>query len=84
LESLVEFVNEKAGLERLPSGRLKPSAGRVSSIDKLAQTFGDAKDKESVIEEAKKIISESTGISPWVAKVYLRAFENAAKGTEYI
>jgi len=84
LESLVEFVNEKAGLERLPSGRLKPSAGRVSSIDKLAQTFGDAKDKESVIEEAKRIISESTGISPWVAKVYLRAFENAAKDSGYV
>ena len=32
MEGLVDYINEKAGTQRLPNGNLKPTAGRVDAL----------------------------------------------------
>jgi protein disulfide-isomerase A6 len=59
LEPMVEYINEKTGLQRTPDGGLMPMAGRVATIDTILK--GYAKIDKTAIDGIKTIVAQLTG-----------------------
>eukprot|EP01036_Dinobryon_divergens_P028780 gene28780-37783_t len=71
LEGLVDYINEKAGTQRLPNGNLKPTAGRLDA---------------SLIASLKTAVGELTGELAPLGKAYIAAAEKivAKGGSSYV
>lgn len=83
LESMVKFINEKAGTMRNPDGSLMPEAGRVPALEDLisaAEAF-DAK----LVETLKAAVSSLSGTEAKYGSQYVATAEKiVAKGEEYV
>jgi len=76
LDDLVDFINENAGTERLPDGRLSTNAGRVDDLDDLAEVFLTG-DQAKLLADAEKLAtsSELNDKEKKSAKVYLKTMK---------
>ena len=52
-KGIVDFLNERAGTHRTVDGTLDDMAGRTTALDKLANKFYNAEDKQALIAEAE-------------------------------
>jgi len=78
-QAFVDFLNEQCGTHRAIGGGLNNVAGRIPSLDELAQQFIDATSdaRTSILAEAAKLGDD--------AKQYIRVMEKIAeKSTDYI
>ena len=78
-QAFIDFLNEKCGTQRAIGGGLNDLAGRIPSLDELAQKFIDATtDARSTILAEATILGEE-------AKGYIRIMEKVAeKSNDYI
>lgn len=62
IQTLVDFVNEEAGLHRHLDGTLKLSAGRIARFDELVQKLGQASaaDISKEINDILNVVSDKT------------------------
>jgi len=58
LGDFVTFINAQSGTRRLESGRLDDQAGRVKSLDDVADKFLEASDKAALVKEAEHIVAD--------------------------
>jgi len=85
LDSFVSFLNEKAGTQRLVSGRLNDAAGKVGALDELAAGFATHSDKAEVVAKAKEVAAGLTGEEKSKAELYLKFFDAfVGKDEEYL
>jgi protein disulfide-isomerase A6 len=81
-EDFVEFINKRAGTERILGGLLSEKAGRVDALDTLAAEFLKSSDKKAALE---KIQAEAKSSDSKFADLYVKAAEKIiAKGDEYV
>jgi len=74
VQSFVDFINNKAGTDRLTSGRLGKTSGRVSTLDAIAAKFVDAADKAALIKEAEAVVAGLAGAAKENGKYYVKVF----------
>jgi len=84
LASFVNFINEKAGTERLANGHPGPNAGRVADLDVVVKAYADAEDKAALLEKAKEVAAGLAGDAAKHAKIYIRALELLKTKPEYL
>lgn len=84
LEAMVDFINEKTGLERLSNGDLKPTAGRVEELDSII-TKTKAFDKSLVEQLTTAVNSLTESNTAKYGKLYLSfAAKIVEKGADYV
>ncbi|RMD39799.1 hypothetical protein DV735_g5325, partial [Chaetothyriales sp. CBS 134920] len=82
-ESLVEFVNSKAGTFRVAGGHLNEKAGTIELIDTVLQKYVTAdglKDLDKVTEEVKKVAQD---IKDKSVQYYLKALNKLTSNPEF-
>jgi len=78
-QAFVDFLNEKCGTQRAVGGGLNDLAGRIPSLDELAQKFIDA-----AADARTTILGEAVDLGK-DAKGYIRVMEKIMeKSSEYI
>lgn len=78
-QAFVDFLNEKCGTQRAVGGGLNDLAGRIPSLDELAQKFIDA-----TADARTTILGEAANLGK-DAKGYIRVMEKIVeKSSEYI
>lgn len=78
-QAFIDFLNEKCGTHRAVGGGLNDAAGRIPSLDELAQKFIDA-----TADARTAIFREATNLGE-DAKGYIRVMEKImGKSNEYI
>ncbi|KAF9790736.1 protein disulfide isomerase [Thelephora terrestris] len=77
-QALVDFLNKKCGTQRAIGGRLNDLAGRLPSLDEIAQKFIDATTtlRTTLLEEATTLGNDAKG--------YIRVMEKIVKSNEYV
>jgi len=76
LESLVSFINEKAGTHRKSDGGLNENAGKIEELDDLARKFVSSEEgRQEVLEETRKVASDKGK----QGMVYVRYMEKMMK-----
>jgi protein disulfide-isomerase A6 len=58
LDSLVNYVNVKAKLQRNEYGRLNEKAGRIAELDEIASQFLESDSKEALLEQTQEIVNK--------------------------
>jgi len=81
LDSLVNFVNEKANTHRLSDGLLDSEAGLIPELGALVERYFSG-DKATIFKKAKSV-AESLESASLEVKTYLRAFEKLIEDAEY-
>jgi len=85
IPAFVDYLNGKAGTHRNADGKLNGVAGRIEALDAIAAKFVDAKDKASLIKEAKGIVAGLSDSVKEHAKYYLKFFDLvSSKGKEFL
>ncbi|CAD6574135.1 MAG: hypothetical protein TREMPRED_001018 [Tremellales sp. Tagirdzhanova-0007] len=79
-DQFVEFLNEHCGTHRTATGLLSATAGKVLTLDTLAQNFFSAglPDRPAFLEKAREALSSLTGIDAKTnatADYYVKAME---------
>jgi len=86
-DDFVKFLNEKAGTQRTLGGGFTEKAGRVESLDALAEKFGDATTddaRRAVLEETNAAIETLPANQKDAGKVYAQTMKGViAKGARY-
>ena len=94
-EEFVEFLNEKAGTNRLVGGALNDNAGRIVDLDELAKKLSAATneaEKSSVFTEVEKVLAKVhskwaplkiTNLQYRDAKYYAKVFEKVKADPQY-
>jgi protein disulfide-isomerase-like protein len=84
LKSLVDYVNEKAGTERLESGLLNEKAGLIEAFNEVTSSFLDG-DHESLISKAKSIAEQLTDeVEKKAAAIYVKLLDKIKADKNYI
>jgi protein disulfide-isomerase A6 len=84
VESFVDFINEKAGTARLPSGRLNDQAGRIEALDAVAGKFASATDKDALIAEASKVSGTLSGDAAQYGKYYVVVMKKLKENADFL
>jgi len=86
VQSFVDYINEKAGTQRVVSGRLSDEAGRVEALDAIAQKFVEkGADFGALLKQAEGVLSGLTGNQEKNGKIYLKIMQTIqSKGVGYI
>ena len=83
-QAFVDFLNEKAGTNRLPGGGLNDAAGRVPELDQVAGKFAESP-SASVLEEAEELVAALGDKAKATGRHYVKAMKKIlAKGHEYV
>lgn len=83
VEDMVNFINENAGTQRLPTGGLLPSAGRVAGLDEIIAAA--AKIDEALVAALTTASEVLTGMDKGYAKTYVAVAQKViSKGAGYI
>ncbi|KAI8848019.1 thioredoxin-like protein [Chytridium lagenaria] len=83
-QDFITFLNENCGTDRTVGGGLGPKAGKIATLDNLAQKFfSTPSDRTAVIEEAKKEVTAQN--SSKYANYYVKVMEKIQKdGDGYV
>ncbi|KAF9361137.1 hypothetical protein BGX26_005511 [Mortierella sp. AD094] len=83
--AILNFVNKRAGTERVSGGRLSHKAGRIARLDDIAHKFSKAKspEKKALREEGIKLATSLKG-SNKNALHYVQFFNEAVESPEYL
>jgi len=82
IDSFISFVNRNAGTSRDKSGKLTSEAGRVSSLDELAEKF-IASPTESFVKEAEEIVSGLAGDAATSGKYYVKVISSILSSKDF-
>eukprot|EP00771_Trimastix_marina_P003029 gnl/Trimastix_PCT/421.p2 GENE.gnl/Trimastix_PCT/421~~gnl/Trimastix_PCT/421.p2 ORF type:complete len:365 (+),score=138.81 gnl/Trimastix_PCT/421:3-1097(+) len=85
-DSIIEYMNTKAGTQRLKGGALKPTAGLVEELSVMTSAYLSAEPeaRATLLEDAGKVVEGLEGAAKWSGDYYLRVMRNiAAKGAGY-
>ncbi|KAK2593022.1 Protein disulfide-isomerase erp38 [Conoideocrella luteorostrata] len=84
-ESLLEFINEKAGTHRVVGGGLDVLAGTIDALDSLVTKFTGGAKLEDVAAEVKKTAGEYNEEAKYqYAKYYVRVFDKLSSSDTYV
>jgi len=85
LESMVKYINTKAGTQRKPDGSLLPTAGRVDALDEILKAANYVVDG-SLITALKTAVSDLADKASIDGQAYVKAAEKvlAKGGAEYV
>jgi len=84
LTSLVDFVNEKAGTHRLPSGLYKPHVGRIEELDTFASVYLTSGNKAKLRKDAEAASKSLSNPNKIDVLVYSRTFEKLESDPSYL
>ncbi|KAI7831281.1 protein disulfide-isomerase [Gamsiella multidivaricata] len=82
-QDFLDFINAKAGTQRVVGGGLHPDAGRIAELDLLAQQFVKSQDKDEKKSISEKAIEAASKLTHASAKYYGRFFEKALSTENY-
>lgn len=86
-KALVDWMNTHAGTDRVLSGGLTETAGRIASFDDLATSFkaAAAEDRKALIEQARVALKDLPEKNKANAQYYIKIMETLfAKGPEFL
>lgn len=82
---IIEFMNKKAGTQRVLGGGLAPTVARLPAFDALAKAFLASTDKAKALAEAKDAEALLTADEAVDASVYIKVMEKVVeKGDGYV
>jgi protein disulfide-isomerase A6 len=85
VEAFVNFINEKAGTERMVDGKLKETAGRIESLDAIADKVAKGENVNNLIKEAETIVKGLPKDKQTSGKYYLKVLESVkSKGKDFV
>jgi len=85
VDSFVQFINSKSGINRLASGRLSSNAGRISSLDAITSGFVASDKKEALISNAEAIVAELSGDQKTNGGIYVKLMQVIQKrGNDFV
>jgi protein disulfide-isomerase A6 len=85
LDALVNFVNEKSGTSRLPSGLLAPTVGRIPELDAIASQFLGSDEQDQLRKQAETVAKSLVNPNQLDVRVYLKTFERVEiTGAKYL
>jgi len=85
VESFVQFINSKSGVNRLASGRLSSTAGRISSLDEITSGFVASDKKASLISAAEAIVAGLSGAEKTNGGVYVKLMQAVqSRGNDFV
>jgi len=86
IPSFVEFINNKAGTQRRPDGKLSDMAGRVASLDDIAARFIEAgADVAALLKQAQTVVAGlKTEAEQRSGKFYVKAMEALQKDKNFV
>jgi len=79
-EAFIEFLNEKAGTDRVVGGGLAATAGRIDELDTLVD--GHGKINQEVVVKAEELSDKFTGDKLKHANLYIKAMKKQLKKGE--
>jgi len=79
LGDFVTFLNAQAGTRRLDSGRLDDQAGRVASLDGVAEKFLGASNKAALIKGAEHLVADLPEHDRATADFYVKYMKSIEK-----
>ena len=79
--ALVEYLNEKAGTQRVAGGGLNVKAGTVAALDGIVGLFTQG--KRSLVETAEEVGKAAKGVKEQGAEYYVRVLGKMAKQEDY-
>ncbi|KAG0062122.1 hypothetical protein BGZ89_010917 [Linnemannia elongata] len=84
-QDFIDFINKKAGTQRVAGGSLSAEAGRIAELDTLAEKFSKAssKDEKKAISDEAIALAASLTSTNSSAKYYSRFFEKALATPAY-
>ncbi|PHH73910.1 hypothetical protein CDD80_3469 [Ophiocordyceps camponoti-rufipedis] len=83
-QGIIDYINEKAGTNRVPGGGLGPLAGTVASLDDMVAKFVGGDKLADVAAEVKKEAAKiKEGTQEKYAQYYVRVFEKLATSDSY-
>ncbi|KAG0377646.1 hypothetical protein BGX24_005715 [Mortierella sp. AD032] len=84
-QDFIDFINQKAGTQRVAGGSLSPEAGRIAELDTLAEKFSktSSKDEKKAISDEAIALAASLTNTNSSAKYYSRFFEKALATPTY-
>lgn len=84
-ESIIEFINEKAGTHRVVGGGLSVVAGTIEALDTLVAKFTGGAKLEDIAAEVKKTAGEYNEEAKYrYAKYYVRVFDKLSASDNYV
>jgi len=86
VQSFVDYVNKKTGTQRLASGSLNPTAGRVTVLDEIASQFNAVgADTKALLAKAQEALKSLTGNDEKSGKIYVKVMETIlSKGKAFL
>ncbi|KAF9911228.1 hypothetical protein EC991_004452 [Linnemannia zychae] len=84
-QDFIDFINQKAGTQRVAGGSLSAEAGRIAELDVLAEKFSKAStqnEKKAISDEAIALAASLTNTNS-SAKYYTRFFEKVLATPAY-
>jgi len=85
IPSFVGFLNQHAGTNRKPNGRLASTAGRIESLDNLAARFAsEAGNRNSLLKQAEVIVSELDEADQKNGKIYVKTMQSIIGNAGYV
>jgi len=85
IDAFVSYLNRAAGTHRTRSGRLTSEAGRVSSLDAIAEKVrGLASIPATILEEAENLIKDLTGDALNAGKYYIKVITSTIANKDFI
>jgi len=78
IQSFINYINQNAGTNRLPTGRLGESSGRIEALDVIALKFksASATEKSSLLKEAEKVAASLDKNSQKSGKIYVKTMQS--------
>jgi len=86
VQSFVNYINRKAGVNRLANGRLAETAGRIAALDTLATKFvsAAADARAAIIDEAQKAVDALTEVEQKIGKLYVKTMSSIASNAGFV
>ncbi|KAK6348936.1 hypothetical protein TWF730_009697 [Orbilia blumenaviensis] len=80
LENLVEYINEKTGLNRLPLGGLNQKAGRIETLDEIIR----AKLPQGLVGVHDDLVEKVKGLEHKYAAYYVKVAKKLEEKKDYV
>jgi len=86
LDNFVSFINGKTGSHRTANGNLDETAGKIASLDELAQKFATkGADHASLLKQAESAVKGLSGDEAVSGKIYVKVMSSIQeKGIDFV
>jgi len=86
VQSFINFINRKAGVNRQANGRLAATAGRIAALDALATKFisAAADARSAILDEAQKAVDALSEVEQKIGKLYIKTMNSIVSNAGFI